>query len=104
MKLMSLCACVVLCFVTLWNAAAQPANPPRLELKPGDHICIIGNTTADRMQHVGWMETLLYSRFPEHNLVVRNLGFAGDTLTTRLRSANFGTPDEWLTKCQADVV
>ncbi|MFT3881897.1 MAG: GDSL-type esterase/lipase family protein [Gemmatales bacterium] len=104
MKLMSIAACVVLSFVTLWTAAAQPATPPRLELKPGDHVCIIGNTTADRMQYFGWMETLLHSRFPEHHLTVRNLGFAGDTLTTRLRSASFGTPDEWLTKCQADVV
>lgn len=104
MKCMSQYACIVLCLVTLWNAAAQPAHPRGLEMKPGDHVCIIGNTTADRMQHVGWMETLLHSRFPEHKLVVRNLGFSGDTLTTRLRSANFGSPDEWLTKCQADVV
>ena len=34
--------------------------------------------------------------FPKHELVVRNLGFSGDEITTRLRSKNFGTPDEWL--------
>ena len=48
------------------------------------------------MQYDGWLETLLYARFPRHQLVVRNLGFSGDDITTRLRSKNFGTPDEWL--------
>ncbi len=36
------------------------------------------------------------SRFPKHDLVIRNLGFSGDELTIRLRSADFGTPDQWL--------
>ena len=67
-----------------------------LELKPGDHICIIGNTLAERMNHHGWLETMLHARFPKHNLVVRNLGYSGDELTIRLRSMDFGTPDQWL--------
>ena len=80
------------------------AKADLIEIKPGDHISIIGNTLADRMQHDGWLEALLQARFPEHKLVIRNLGFSGDELTLRLRSAAFGTPDEWLTKTQADVV
>ncbi|HUE70315.1 MAG TPA: PVC-type heme-binding CxxCH protein, partial [Pirellulaceae bacterium] len=84
-------------------AVAQDAAP-RLELKKGDHIAIIGNTLAERMQHDGWLETTLHCRFPEHDLVVRNLGFSGDELTIRLRSAGFGSPDEWLTRTKADVV
>ena len=79
---------------------AAAAEPPRLELEKGDHICIIGNTLADRMQHDGWLETYLHSRFPEHDLVIRNLGFSGDELTLRLRSADFGSPDDWLTADQ----
>jgi putative heme-binding domain-containing protein len=75
-----------------------------LPLKPGDHIGIVGNTLADRMQHDGWLESYLQTRFPKHELVIRNLGFSGDELTLRLRSASFGTPDEWLTKIKADVV
>lgn len=74
------------------------------KLKEGDHIGIVGNTLADRMQHDGWLETYLQTRFPKHNLVVRNLGYSGDELTLRLRSANFGSPDEWLTRIKADVV
>lgn len=112
MKWLSLAGCLAVLCACLFSLSPETTNAStlqetatvRFELKRGDHICLIGNNTADRMQHMGWLETLLHSRFPEYQLVVRNLGFAGDTLTTRLRSANFGTPDEWLTKCKADVV
>jgi putative heme-binding domain-containing protein len=80
------------------------ARADLIEIKPGDHIAIIGNTLADRMQHDGWLETYIQAHFPGYQLVIRNLGFSGDELTLRLRSASFGTPDEWLTKTKADVV
>jgi glucose/arabinose dehydrogenase len=85
-------------FSLLALVAVAPLHAAPLELNPGDHICIIGNTLADRMQHDGWLETLLYSRFPKHDLVIRNLGFSGDELplNRRLRSMDFGTPDQWL--------
>ena len=78
--------------------ASQPAKAARLDLQEGDHICIIGGGVADAMQHTGWLEVLLQSRFPNHQLVIRNLGFEGDEieLSKRLRSADFGTPDQWL--------
>src|SRR6266699_2366335 len=81
----------------------SPAAAP-LELKPGDHVCIIGNTLADRMQHDGWLETLVYAKFPKHDLVFRNLAVAGDEVALRHRSENFGSPDDWLTKTKADVI
>ncbi|MBI1368952.1 MAG: azurin [Planctomycetes bacterium] len=69
-----------------------------LQINKGDHICIIGNTLADRMQKDGWVETMLQARFAGDDLVIRNLGFSADTvaLDGRLRSMNFGSPDEWL--------
>jgi glucose/arabinose dehydrogenase len=66
------------------------------QLREKDHIAIIGNTLAERLQYDGWLETMLHARFPKHDLVIRNLGFSGDEIATRLRSKNFGTPDEWL--------
>ncbi|HEV3166479.1 MAG TPA: SGNH/GDSL hydrolase family protein, partial [Isosphaeraceae bacterium] len=85
--------------------AADDSKPMvRFDLRAGDHVSLIGNTLADRMQHDGWLETFIYSRFPKHDLVFRNLGFAGDELTIRLRSANFGSPDQHLTRNKADVV
>jgi len=75
-----------------------PAAAFALELQPGEHVCIIGNTLAERQQHYGWLETLLHAHYPGHNLVFRNLGYSGDELDPgkRLRSMSFGSPDEWL--------
>ena len=81
---------------------APVANAQEFTLNKGDHICIIGNTLAERMQHFGSLETLIHARFPEHNLVFRNLGYSGDEIdgwqnpNHRLRSMSFGSHDEWL--------
>ena len=47
------------------------------QLREKDHIAIIGNTLAERLQYDGWLETMLHARFPKHDLVIRNLGFRG---------------------------
>ena len=75
-----------------------------LELKPGEHVAIIGNTLADRFQHSGWFETFVYSKYPNLDLVFRNLAVAGDEVALRPRPADFGSADEWLKKVQADVI
>ncbi len=94
-----------LAFLPLLLLAGLPATAGEtFELKRGDHICLLGNALADRMQHDGWLETLLQARFPDHQLVVRNLGFAGDALTQRMRCENFGSPDDWLSRTRADVI
>jgi putative heme-binding domain-containing protein len=91
-------------FLASPGRSADKAPTARPELRFGDRIGIIGNTLAERMQHDGWLETYLASRFPEHDLSFRNLGFSGDELTLRLRSFAFGSPDEWLSRHKADVV
>ena len=95
---------VLLCTLVFIAESTVAAQQLKLEVKKSDHIAVIGNTLADRMQHSGYLEAMLHYRFPEHNLVVRDLGFSGDTLTERPRSENFGSPDEWLSKVQADVI
>ena len=62
-------------------ACARVCTGRRGRIQAGRSYCIIGNTLADRMQHDGWLETYLQSRFPEHELSIRNLGFSGDELT-----------------------
>lgn len=94
------CLLLLLCGSAAANAA--PAGP--LELRKDDHVCIIGNTLADRMQHSSWLESIIYAKYPKQELVFRNLGFSGDELTLRLRSEAFGTPDDWLKHEKADVV
>jgi len=83
-------------------ARGQQALAP--ELKPGDHVALIGGALADRFQHSGWLETYLYGRYPDFDLVIRNLAVPGDEVALRHRPADFGTPDDWLTKVQADVI
>lgn len=88
----------------LATSTLQAQSPSRLDLSKGDSIALIGGGVADRQQHHGWLETMVYQEHPEHDLVMRNLGFAGDEVALRMRSENFGTPEEWLTKIKADVV
>jgi hypothetical protein len=52
----------------LGQSGGGPEPASHLQLKPGDHISIIGNTLADRMQHDGWLETYLTARYPKHDL------------------------------------
>ncbi|MGC3970634.1 MAG: GDSL-type esterase/lipase family protein [Pirellulales bacterium] len=69
--------------------ATVQAAEPRLELKPGDHVVLVGGALAERMQYFGGFETQLHARFPELQLVVRNLGWSADELTLRPRSKDF---------------
>lgn len=98
---MMFCRIKTLGVLCLWAGMVTPSvrgAEARLELQPNDHVCLIGNTLGERMQHAGWLETLLHAQYPEHHLVFRNLCFSGDELDPgkRLRSRDFGTPDQWL--------
>ncbi|MGD9856386.1 MAG: PVC-type heme-binding CxxCH protein [Planctomycetaceae bacterium] len=75
-----------------------------IELQQGDKIVLIGNTLPERMQHFGHWETLLHCRFPEKQLVVRNLGWSADTITTRLRSLDFQDHGHTLFDHQPDLI
>jgi hypothetical protein len=112
------CRRSVISLVCVAAAVALVSGVARAELalNKGDHIALIGNGVPDRMQHHGWLETLITARFRSHDLVFRNLGFSGDEIAgfldqpakgdavLRNRSDNFGSNDEWLKKVQADVV
>ena len=79
------------------NQAAFPFND-------GDRVCLIGNSLAERMQHHGWLETLLQAQLPQRNLAFRNLGFPGDQVNRRPRSKGFMSHGDYLKHCQADVI
>ena len=70
----------------------------------GDCIAIVGNTFAERMAQFGHFETLLHDAYPEHELIVRNLGWSGDTPSLQPRPLDFGTMEEHLARVQADVI
>ena len=83
--------------------AALPASA-QLPLQKGDTVGIIGNALADRMQHDGWMETLLQSRLAGKGVSFRTLAVAGDTVTSRPRSEGVPSVDDCLAHCKTDVV
>ena len=89
--------------VILALSASRGLGAP-LELRPEDHVVLVGGALADRMQHTGYFEALVHAQFPDHKLVFRNLAAAGDEVATRHRSENFGTPDDWLKRTKADVI
>ena len=93
---------LLVCGITLTCPSVRGAES--LQLKKGDHVAYIGNTMADRMQHSAWLETYIHAMYPDLELTFRNLGYPGDELKLRPREDNFGSPDEWLTKVQANVV
>ena len=70
----------------------------------GEHLVFIGNTFAERMQLYGYFETLLYKSFPEHRLIVRNLGWSADEPYLMPRPLNFGSLHEHLTAQKTDVI
>ena len=91
--------CVFVACVSIVSTAQAQSQ---LELRKGDHICIVGGTVAERMQHFGWLETFIHAKFPEHELVFRNLAYSADEIdgfrdpNKRMRSMDFGTHDQWL--------
>ena len=60
----------ILCFLAVLLVFQWPSAAEALRLQKGDHICIVGNTLAERMQHYGWLETLIHARFPQQELVL----------------------------------
>ncbi|WP_197442624.1 PVC-type heme-binding CxxCH protein [Lignipirellula cremea] len=85
-------------------AIPKPQPAPKFSLSKGLRISIVGNTLAERMQHDGWMETLLQAASPGKELTFRNLGFSADSLTVQNRVDGFGSQDEWLARTQADAI
>ncbi len=100
-----------------------------LELEPNSTIALVGNNLASRMMDYGTFETELYLRYPDKDLIIRNMGDPGDTPGFRPRSgtkdpwafpgaANYQDeyatpsgsegflekPDQWLSRLKADVV
>ncbi|MEX1048561.1 MAG: PVC-type heme-binding CxxCH protein [Akkermansiaceae bacterium] len=84
-------------------SSASPLSA-QLPLQDGDTVSLIGNALADRMQHDGWVETLLQSQLAGKNVIFRNLAVSGDTVTSRPRSKDVPSVETILAHSMADVV
>jgi putative heme-binding domain-containing protein len=82
---------------------ARAIAAPALELAPHERIALVGNSLAERMSHYGHFETLLHSRFPELELVVRNFGWPCDEVSRRQRPNDYTKLDDPLQVFGADT-
>ncbi|SKA45585.1 putative membrane-bound dehydrogenase domain-containing protein [Chitinophaga eiseniae] len=114
--------------------ACKPKGHDPLTISPGTHISLIGNNLGSRMVHYDNFETALYLRYPDYNLIIRNMCDGGETPGFRPHSGRnspwafpgaekfrpqlakevenmdnhsqgfFETPDQWLTRLKTDVI
>lgn len=122
---------VLLAFALLLFQCADPLPNPVLTVEKNDHIVLVGGNLCSRMMDYNHFETALQLRFPEQQLVIRNMCDGGNTPGFQPHSARmdpwafpgaekfhetdglardsnsegfFPTPDEWLTTLEADVI
>jgi mono/diheme cytochrome c family protein/glucose/arabinose dehydrogenase len=72
--------------------AFNPAGPSKLQVKKGAHIILVGNNLGSRMMNFGYFETELQLRYPNNELIVRNMCDGGNTPGFRPHS---GRPTPW---------
>ena len=119
--------CIMICLAMAFTSCNEPKQT--LEISKNDHIILIGNNLASRMQNFGYFETEIQLRYPDSFLFIRNMGDGGNTPGFRPHSSrnspwafpgaekfqdelahkdksvgHFPTPDEWLTNLKADVI
>jgi mono/diheme cytochrome c family protein/glucose/arabinose dehydrogenase len=110
-------------------AFVRCTEKPKLDIRKGSHIILIGNNLCSRMLDYGGLETELQVQFPDSLLYIRNMCDGGNTPGFRPHSGrmhpwafpgaeefqtelagksesegHFESPDEWLTKHQADII
>lgn len=123
----------LLTFLIITFAFFQCSKPaePLVKIEKGTHILLIGNNLCSRMMNYGYFETEVQLRFPDSLLFIRNMCDGGNTSGFRPHSGrvspwafpgaeefyantaltnnsnsqgHFETPDEWLTRLQADII
>jgi hypothetical protein len=70
----------------LVDVPADYKDPMPFAFSKGDVVAILGNGLPDRMQHDGWMETVLQSALPEMQVRFRNMSTSGDRPNSYPRS------------------
>jgi putative membrane-bound dehydrogenase-like protein len=88
----------------LFDVADNYRDPLPFAFQNNDVVAILGNALPDRMQHDGWMETLLQSRLQNKQVRFRNMSASGDQPDSFPRSKGATSMTEYLRHVEADVV
>jgi putative membrane-bound dehydrogenase-like protein len=79
-------------------------DPTPFAFQQGDVVTILGSGLADRMQHDGWLETLLQSESKEKQVRFRNISTSGDRPNSYPRSGGATSMTDYLRHVKASVV
>lgn len=79
-------------------------DPAPFAFQKGDTVAILGNGLPDRMQHDGWMETLIQSALPQQNVRFRNMSASGDRPNSHPRSGGHMPMPDYLRHVTPDVI
>lgn len=85
-------------------ACSGDSRSAPLEIVQGDSVVFIGNSFAERLHLFGYFETLLHSKYPDHRLKIRNMGWSADEVAVRPRPFRFGDVHRYLTEHEVDVI
>ena len=86
--------------LSVQNTATQTT----LALKAGDTLCLVGGGLGAGLDRGGEWEVMPHTRFPQHQLKVRNFCDPGDEVVRRTRPTGYPIPTELLTATEATVV
>ena len=123
----SRCLLAVILIAIILNGCKKTDTP--IEIKKNISIMLIGNNLPSRMINYGYFETEVFLRFPDSDLIIRNMGDGGNTPGFRPHAGrktpwafpgaekfqsglaqpsgstgHFEYPDQWLTKYHADII
>jgi hypothetical protein len=79
-------------------------DPAPFAFQKDDVVAILGNGLPDRMQHDGWLETLLQGSLRDKKVRFRNMSASGDQPDSFPRSKGATPMMEYLQYVKADVV
>ncbi|QDV22057.1 PVC-type heme-binding CxxCH protein [Aureliella helgolandensis] len=73
------------------TASDSPSSSSSLpfEFRDQERIAFVGGSLAERMNLFGYFESLLHTRFPEKELIVRNFGWPADEVGNQQRPDNY---------------
>jgi hypothetical protein len=95
---------VGLALLILGFARAHAAESVLFQFRTNDVIAFVGGEDVVEMQHNGYLELLLTTALPHHNLRFRNLAFEGDTVFEQHRQLNFPSWEKQLERVGTTVV
>ena len=88
----------------LFAVPSDYKDPIPFAFRKGETVAILGNGLPDRMQHDGWMETLLQSALPGLQVRFRNMSTSGDRPNSFPRSGGHMHMTDYLRHVKPDTV